>query len=166
MSNITNLKCVVCGKPIEVGEPLLANKSGELAHQQCVQERSPLPEILIPSVQITPVKLEYQPPPKLTVGSITTAPEPCIMPSPPKVCSECGKPCIAMCPHCRALVHSSYGYNNEACSLRHEAKCAPAREDRSVTKTAKTVDRTVFVIDGIKPGRNGHTTPKKKGRSR
>jgi hypothetical protein len=51
-----------------------------------------------------------------------------------KVCVVCGKPCIAMCPSCLERVHCGYGFNNEACSLNHEAKCTGAASSRSVKR--------------------------------
>ena len=165
MSNITNLKCVVCDRPIEIGEPLLANKTGELAHQKCVLDRSKtIPDIVIPSVQVVSMTLDYQPPPKPVVVS---TPEPCVMPPRPTVCSECGKPCIGMCPHCRKFVCQAYGYNNQFCGVKHEAKCPPAKEDRGpVKKTEPKPEMITLVVQNVKASKNGHSTPKKNGRRR
>lgn len=162
MSNITNLKCVVCGQPIEVGEPLLANKTGELAHQKCVEERHPSPKavanILIGAVlESTPERL--------------VMPEPCVMPSPPKVCSECGEPCIGACPICRSYVCQAYGYNNKFCGARHETKCPEAAKLRTPTKKPVPIELVTAEFNPkvdffVGPNGNGHKPTKKNGKRR
>lgn len=84
-----------------------------------------------------------------------------------KVCLVCGKPCIARCPCCLALVHFGYGFNNEACSLKHEDRCEGARLLRSGKReSSPPCDTTKYVtVDELftvkaKPRKNGaHSKP-------
>ncbi len=85
------------------------------------------------------------------------SPEPHLMPPPPKICSECQKSCIAMCPHCKLFVHQDYGYSGENCSGRHEGKCEGARLSREVAK--KEVITVIVVKDHHK---NGKRSPENK----
>jgi hypothetical protein len=78
-------------------------------------------------------------------------------PPPPKLCSECLKPCIAMCPGCRAFVHQDYGYSGENCSGRHEDKCEPARLSRERPKKEEIV-----IVPMKSHQKNGKRAPEKR----
>lgn len=119
------LTCVLCEKPIEIGEPLLANQSGELAHQSCVESRSEI-RVQLPSATASSSKVSME---NLPAGAVILPPEPFLSPPTPKVCVVCARPCIGACP-CGALVCQAYGYER-SCGLIHEATCSLAKESRA-----------------------------------
>lgn len=121
--------CAICSLDIQVGEPMLSDDRMNLAHKACVDRlvQDPAhPSISIPSVYLVP------PPPPAPPPSPSVAPDSCVPSSRVRFCSECGKPCISMCPApCLMYVHQSYGYDGgPACSSLHEGRCEVARRSR------------------------------------
>jgi hypothetical protein len=114
--------CVFCSTDITVGDLMVSDDKMNIAHQSCIVKLSKDSAINVPPVCVKPLPPHREP-------------EGFLPPSPPRVCSECSEPCIAMCPVCRALVCQAFGWNGRTCSLRHEARCAGARESRTSLKS-------------------------------
>jgi len=160
------LICVLCEKAVEIGEPMLANQSGELAHQSCVESRSEihvqLPSVTISTPTVEAPKVDFSTRPS---GGSSTAPEPCLLPPAPKVCVVCGDPCIGACPVCRKLVCYDFGFNGFNCAGRHESACPGAACQREKDLTVKPmaikiVTGPIYDTIDIKTGRNGHAARK------
>jgi hypothetical protein len=109
-------RCKICELDILPGAPMVSNERDEVAHETCFR---PIANLVAHTVSKPPVP---------------AAPEPCTPSSSASVCSECGDPCIAMCPSCRKYVCPTYGYNGKTCSPAHEGKCSGARESRSIDR--------------------------------
>ncbi len=120
-------KCALCELDIQVGEPMLADEKMNLAHEVCVKKGKSIDP---PSAIVVQAKVGGP-----GFGNKTAIIEPCLLPSAPKVCAECQKTAISMCPHCKVYVHQNYGYDGGiACSTIHEGKCHGARTSRELTK--------------------------------
>lgn len=149
-------KCSLCELDIQIGEPMLADEKMNLAHESCAKRNRSIDP---PTVVEVVTKVSGP-----GFGNPTAVIEPCLLPSAPKICSECQQSAISICPSCYAYVHQDFGYAGLNCSGRHEGKCSGARESRTLART--TVVAKIEKIIGVY--RNGkHVTPKaKKGRAR
>ncbi len=145
--------CAFCQKSINSGEHVVTDGVSSIAHDHCVRKeietQKPTP-VRIPSVTVTPdpsveaaraaaFKMAHNIPVPVAEARAAYA-EPCLLPSAPKVCVECQKPAISMCP-CGAIIHHDFGYNGINCSGRHEAKCAYAAASRELPKKPPTVEK-------------------------
>lgn len=143
--------CELCGKEIKVGEAMLTDEKMAVAHQACVQREAvrvpiaPLPptpppiakatEAAVQAARAVAFKMQHNIPVPIAEAKVMYG-EPCLLPSAPKLCVECQKPAISMCP-CGALVHQDFGYAGLNCSGRHESTCEHARRSRDpVSKTS------------------------------
>lgn len=92
----------------------------------------------------------------------------CVPASAPKVCLECGKDAISMCPACFAYVHQDFGYNGPACSSRHEQRCEGARLSRVVPPPKIVVwsQAEIKNFDGSNGSNGSHKPAPKKKRNR
>lgn len=160
--------CTICSLDIQVGEPMLSDERMNLAHKACVDRMvkdSVHPSIRIPSVHLSP-------PPPRAPPPLAAAPDSCVPTSSVRFCSECGKPCISMCPApCLQYVHQDFGYNGPNCSGRHEDRCEVARKSRELGKkppALKPDPLPVYdcVIEPITVRKNGKYSPKSRKSSR
>jgi len=120
--------CAICSMEIQVGESMLSDDKMNLAHERCVRRETQLPRVAhLPSVTVSP-------PPPAPPPPLPAAPDSCVPTSSLRFCSECGKPCISMCPApCLMYVHQNFGYDGgTACSTLHEGKCETARRSREL----------------------------------
>jgi hypothetical protein len=166
--------CAICSLDIQVGELMLSDEGMNLAHKVCIDRliKDPThPSISIPSIYLSPPP-PAPPSPPIDVnvkvsgsgfGNSTASIEPCLMPHKASVCSECGDRCIGMCPACLKYVCQSYGWNGKSCSLLHEAKCAGARESRSLGEKPPIL-RVVEIIEKSRNGKHKAMKPKKRVR--
>jgi hypothetical protein len=164
--------CVLCERAVSVGEPMLPNESGEVAHQSCVESRSEIRmappgngtvTVSLPSVTVPFPKVDPTP-------TSCSAPYPSTSaPPPPKACVVCRKPCIGACPACGALVCQTYGYER-SCGVTHEGDCSGARASREPrTKPSVLKDRNpIYDTVDVPIHRNGRHAraerPKKRKR--
>jgi len=173
--------CVLCGMDIQVGERMLADDKMALAHERCVEKEAQLPkEVHVPTIFVPPpiaksteaavqaakavsFKMQHNIPVPVAEAKMVYA-EPCLLPTAPKVCTECQKPAISMCP-CGAIVHHDFGYNGVNCSGRHETKCAYAAASRELPKKSIEEKAKQDLFVEIFKGRNGkHQKPTKRNR--
>jgi hypothetical protein len=163
-------KCSLCELDIRVGEPMLSDEKMNLAHEACVRRGRAIdpPTTIDVTTKISGSGFGN---PTAVVSPAVPIHEPCLLPSAPKVCIECKKSAISMCPSCNEYVHQDYGYNGANCSGRHEGRCEGARQSRSPKK--KAAEQTIADVVGmIQVGagvfltsKNGEAKPKKrKGR--
>lgn len=144
--------CTLCSLDIKVGDPILADDKMNLSHESCVRrvaeaEKANVVRVVGPIVKLTS-------PPEVDQAVKVMYHEPCLLPSASKVCTECQKPAISMCP-CGALVHHDFGYNGLNCSGRHEAKCAYAAASRELPKKSNEEKAKKDLFVEIFKGRNG-----------
>ncbi len=125
--------CAICSMDIQITEPMLSDDKMNLAHKSCVDRMIAKSKHGVRDIFIGPVA-SPSPPPPAPPPPLPAAPDSCVPTSSLRFCSECGKPCISMCPApCLMYVHQNFGYDGgTACSTLHEGKCGTARRSREL----------------------------------
>jgi hypothetical protein len=137
--------CVVCTLEILVGDQMLHDGKGAVAHDSCIVRETQIPKVAhlpsvhIPSVTVLPQTVTVSGASKLSVQKPVVEPDACVPTNNVQLCVECGKSCISMCPYCKTggkltPVCHGYGWSSINCSNIHETRCKGARDARSAKR--------------------------------